>query len=268
MSAGVFAREQIRVLAERFHAEVKRASEKTSPEVIHDVRVATRRLRQALRVFGPLTDKKAAKRARRELKPLIEAGGAVRDCDIAMQLFSDAHLSRQHPLWDELRAERAGAETRFRKRVEKARRAPDLPARDDARLPAPALLVPKYFRQGRAATQPGIPPGELHAFRLATKRLRYTLELFKPLYGPALATRIEDLRKIQEILGNANDAVVSAARLRARARRDPALEPATRTLERRVSRLQSEFRALWRRQMDAPGNEQRWVAYLRRRKRP
>ncbi|MBI4876140.1 MAG: CHAD domain-containing protein, partial [Acidobacteria bacterium] len=107
-----------------------------------------------------------------------------------------------------------------------------------------------------------------HAFRLETKHLRDTLELFRALYGPGLAPRLEDLRKIQELLGQANDHVVAAGRLRERVRTDLALQPALAFLDNGAKSLQAAFRRYWRERMDAPEIEVRWANYLRRRKKP
>jgi len=44
----------------------------------------------------------------------------------------------------------------------------------------------RYFRAGRETLGSETTPAELHAFRLRTKRFRYSLELFRPIYGPTL----------------------------------------------------------------------------------
>ena len=49
------------------------------------------------------------------------------------------------------------------------------------------------------------PPEELHGFRLETKRFRYTLELFRPLYGPNLDRYLKALRELQGALGKVSD---------------------------------------------------------------
>jgi hypothetical protein len=48
----------------------------------------------------------------------------------------------------------------------------------------------------------------LHDLRIAAKRLRYTLELFRPVFGTAGERQIERVRAIQEILGQLHDADV------------------------------------------------------------
>jgi len=62
-----------------------------------------------------------------------------------------------------------------------------------------------YFKSGRKTFGGDATPVELHAFRLQTKRFRYTLELFRPVYGPTLERMIRSLRRIQQLLGVVND---------------------------------------------------------------
>jgi len=131
-----------------------------------------------------------------------------------------------------------------------------------------APLVRNWFAEGRQAAEPERTPDELHQFRLATKRIRYTLELFRPLYGPGLKTRIETLRQIQDVLGTANDYRVTAEGLESRARRDPALQPIVERLESRAAHFREEFRQLWRQKLALPSVETRWVNYVRRNTKP
>lgn len=49
---------------------------------------------------------------------------------------------------------------------------------------------------------------ELHQMRIAAKRLRYTMETFAPFYGEEFAAAIDQIKKIQELLGSIHDADV------------------------------------------------------------
>jgi CHAD domain-containing protein len=60
-------------------------------EGVHDMRVATRRLRAALEVFGPCLDRKRGKRALHEVKALAEALGQRRDRDVQLVLLGELH---------------------------------------------------------------------------------------------------------------------------------------------------------------------------------
>src|SRR5688572_16015704 len=72
-------------------------------------------------------------------------------------------------------------------------------------------MARKYFNRGHHALGSKRAWDEIHEFRLETKRFRYTLELFRSQYGPALDQRIEELKHIQKLLGDANDFMVTAS---------------------------------------------------------
>jgi len=126
----------------------------------------------------------------------------------------------------------------------------------NARRELPRLAA-DYFARARKLLADDPPPAKLHSLRLDTKRLRYTLELFRPCYGPGLEARIESLRRVQQLLGEVNDIVTAAALLPKGAR-------GRRFLENSARAKAQEFRKHWAKAMDAPGHEDRWTAYLAR----
>lgn len=120
----------------------------------------------------------------------------------------------------------------------------------------------QYFKAGRETFTAGATPARLHAFRLQTKRFRYTLELFRPLYGPALEEMIEALRGIQQVLGEINDCEVARELAVAGAKRRPAeVQRLLRSLDRRQAAKTAEVSRLWT-QFDRPGASRRWLNYL------
>ena len=129
-----------------------------------------------------------------------------------------------------------------------------------AHLPA---LVSEYFQTGRKLQEKAPSPADLHAFRLRTKRLRYTLELFRPCYGPGLEQRLEALRHIQTFLGDINDCAATL-RLVDKLLPEGALQrrQVERALAARSGRLIAAFRRSWRAQFDAAGREAWWTGYL------
>src|SRR5213594_2000685 len=70
-------------------------------------------------------------------------------------------------------------------------------------------LAGRYFKAGRKLLKGRASVEILHRFRLETKRFRYTLELFRPCYGPGLDQRLALLRKVQDLLGEINDCVTA-----------------------------------------------------------
>ncbi len=124
-------------------------------------------------------------------------------------------------------------------------------------------LVHDYFERGRAAAGPDATPAALHNFRLRTKRLRYTLEMFRPFYGPGLESCLGRLREVQRFLGDANDCAATLKLLAG-----PAASPARRRFETflkaRAAERVAGFREYWAKTFDAEGEEARWRRYLGR----
>lgn len=130
-------------------------------------------------------------------------------------------------------------------------------AGENARLMLPKLLE-KYFKAGRKAAGGKKSPRKLHGFRLATKRFRYSLELFRPCYGPSLDRKLAALSELQSALGKLSD----YASVRTVLAGDKALEA---KLERASEKRLKEFRQKWA-AFDADGQQKRWRHYLEKSK--
>jgi CHAD domain-containing protein len=134
----------------------------------------------------------------------------------------------------------------------------------NARRELPRLAA-SYFAQVRALLANDPSPAKLHRLRLLTKRLRFTLELFRPCYGPGLETRLAALRRIQQSLGEVNDST-AAARLisKSMSTASPQRARVLQHLEERAAVKAQEFRKDWAEVFDAPGQEIWWTTYLAR----
>ena len=141
---------------------------------------------------------------------------------------------------------------------------PRASAAENGRRFLPRLLH-EYFALGRELLAADPAPAQLHALRLATKRVRYTLELFKPVYGPGLLDRIAALRALQQILGEIND---TAAGQRVLTQIFPESIPQRDRVIQFLTELgaskAAEFRRHWAETFDAPGRERWWTDYLSR----
>ena len=115
-------------------------------------------------------------------------------------------------------------------------------------------LFDKYIEEGRAATDGKRSPKELHNFRIKTKAFRYTLELFRPLYGSRLEHDLEPVRELQRVLGKLHDYYVIADKLDA----DKALQT---KLERLTKKKLKAFHKLWA-AFDSKSQVNRWKAFL------
>ena len=130
---------------------------------------------------------------------------------------------------------------------------------DNARR-ALAPLVGEWFARGRELAGGKGSGRAFHSFRLRTKRLRYTLEMFRQFYGPRLDECLAALRKVQTRLGELNDCAVTRKLL---PDDSPQRARVEQFLERRERTLRTGFRKTWQ-EVDQSGEEARWTAYLAR----
>ena len=105
----------------------------------------------------------------------------------------------------------------------------------------------------------------LHRFRLAAKRFRYVLELFRPCYGPGLEHRIERLQTLQQRLGEISDCATTEQLLSKR----PDLRGAEKArLIRHLKELAAKrvfhFEREWQAEFTGPKMERWWMDYLAR----
>ncbi len=209
-------------------------------EAVHDMRVATRRMRSALRLFAPYFDPAVIHPFARRLRRTARALGAVRDLDVFrenVQHFVDAHPGTDlGPLFDLWEADYQPARlallveldskrfARFVKRFHKFLTTPGqgaLPPTDQqtqthqVRHVAPRLIY-EHYEQVRAyeAALDGATIDTLHALRIDFKRLRYTMEFFREVLGSEAGQVIKEIKTMQDHLGNLNDARVAEDVLR------------------------------------------------------
>ncbi len=128
-------------------------------------------------------------------------------------------------------------------------------------------LVLSYYREGRKAAAGDAAPEALHEFRLRTKRLRYTIELFRSCYGPGLRRCLNALGHIQDRLGAISDcAATGRTCLALLPQESPDQERLGSYLEKRAAREAAAFRRYWRGEFDKAGQARRWEIYFRRAK--
>jgi len=276
-----YARQQTALLLDRLSTAVNRAAHAADAGAIHDIRVAMRRLSRCLRVFAPFYPAGSWKKIRRRIASLLTAAGAVRDCDIAMELVDRAGVARPGPIVAPLAEERrkAGRDllqeirrwkrrdytTQWQSRLElsgdRHQRNPRASAASQARRQLPTLMR-DYFVEVRQLLASNPRPAELHAIRLATKRIRYTLELFRPCFGRGLAVRLNTLQRMQQLLGEINDCAAAERLIERVVRPSPARKRLQTFLRRRAAAKAAALRREWYANFDAPGREHWWLQYL------
>ena len=200
-------------------------------EGVHSMRVATRRLRSALRDFMPLMDKRPPKQVRKELKQLADALGAVRDQDVAIVALEALRVEAETELikagLENLLKERGDLREVARLDLTKAlavRNLDDLHERFTAAIGKMARRkkskqMVSFNEAGRAVVASSLQDlldlgaslyepfniEELHEMRIAAKRLRYAIELFVACWGARAAPFADEIAEMQSFLGEVHD---------------------------------------------------------------
>lgn len=213
---------------------------------VHQMRVGCRRLRSDVKVFAPLLDAVWAHGLRAELGWLADGLGRARDAEVLRERLCrtattdplapldaaavariDADLAARH---DEAVRALDGllSSTRYLELLERlivASRAPQLAAGADesARDVLPAL-VDRPWRKLRAATgvSPNDPDHRWHALRIRGKRARYAIDAVAETLGGGASELAKALGRVQDLLGEHQDAAVAAETWLAAATADPA----------------------------------------------
>ena len=224
---------------------------------VHDLRVAIRRLNQALRTFESCFPQNAVKKITKRLKKTMSVAGRVRNLDVAMQYAMKWRLTDQPGLQrqrDDAARDLTNALAKWDLQLRTC--APEVavvPVQDHARELLSAMAS-SFFGRGNEAAAHNARTHRLHGFRIAAKKFRYAMELFAPCYGPMLEARIEQVRELQTVLGDIND----CATLRGILSGDSA---ATR-LRKKQRRKMEEFRGQWMSQFSGAAILREWVEAL------
>jgi CHAD domain-containing protein len=208
-------------------------------EDVHRMRVATRRSRATLRAGRKVFDRDWAESLRRELEYLGDALGAVRDLDVLVAHLDDAARALDRgdavtvaPLLQMLRERRKSAREslaavldgeRYFELLRSLERASSSPpvANPDIRLEPLARKEFKRLCKAARSLRRDASDGELHKLRIRGKRARYTAELAQPLRGKPAKRFVKRAKRLQDLLGEHQDAVVAEQEIRELARRLP-----------------------------------------------
>lgn len=205
------------------------------PEGVHDMRVASRRLRSALVDFRPYLRKGSMPLAR--LKAIAKSLGAVRDEDVVLAALAELRLKADKEIGNgiEAIAEEYRSQRRLARSVlEHAIRASAIAKlRDEFRASLrTAIKIPEDGAFGEGANQVltfsqvgariignrlkqisaasdcvyrPLRTKQLHRMRIMAKRLRYAVELFVPCWGDEFKQAAAEIAHFQTSLGELHD---------------------------------------------------------------
>jgi CHAD domain-containing protein len=225
------------VLATRFKELLEwrdAALDWTDPEGVHSMRVASRRLRSAVRDFMPHLHKRPLNSAGKKLKRVADTLGEVRDLDVALLALAEIKTEASPALVDGL-TQFVESKEALRNQAREALKAvleKDLPALelqfmlgvDRAALPRgsanpatkPELTFSEMsrkvildrlreFEKTSAGLFKPLDVEALHDMRIAVKRLRYAIELFQKCWGRSISIFALRAGRIQTALGDLHD---------------------------------------------------------------
>ncbi len=238
-------------------------------ESVHDLRVATRRLRATLRLLTPVFAPGGLRAYGKGLGRLAGVAGPVRDRDVLL-----ADLAGRAPaLPEETQPAVAALSERLREERDKAftaliaflesnayaeflREFATLMNESDGWDDRPRVCdlagstIWRHYEILRAHDRGGLPEDaeELHAMRIDGKRLRYVLEFFAETLGSRADEVIKPLTAFQDHLGVLNDISVARHILAPHAddpRAGPAVAAYLALCEQQVAQLDADLPARW-----------------------
>lgn len=243
MTAAEGWRAVLRHLTDRMSERFAGVLSGDDPEDLHAFRVAVRRIRTILRDGDDVLDAEGRERFRSDFQWLGDVTTPARDADVHVldhprfvEILPKSRRDDLVPLLDVLRDHRDTAHVQMVGELRSMRRAQFGMAwaawlDDDSkwtpqvaeRAGDPVLLVAagavreafrRLVKDGRSIRKSS-PPVVLHDLRKDAKRLRYLLECFSPvLDGDAVEFVTEELRHLQDVLGEYQDCEVQARALR------------------------------------------------------
>jgi CHAD domain-containing protein len=219
------------------------------PDCLHDMRVASRRLRETFQLFSMFYRQSKLKKVRSQVKRMTRILGSPREMDVNVTLLrefrheSDPMVQAAHEHLLEAFERR---QAKVRRRMQRALDHLDLKklraewmnfAQGPLLEPEPSSVLrgiqrefesEAYLRQTIAILgQEAIPvlafqemalrsesDEELHRLRIALKKLRYSLEIYNPLHQQHFGQAIDSTKELQEILGQAHDCFVLLQQIR------------------------------------------------------
>ncbi|HEX9573554.1 MAG TPA: CHAD domain-containing protein [Myxococcales bacterium] len=239
--SGLRAETPLRAAAEQLlHARLAdvraaeaRAARRLDAKTVHDLRVACRRLRAAVKMFG----KKRLRALDGRIERLQDALGEVRDLQLQLRWLA-RHRADVREVGRRLR----DAEARLRLVLALwTRRSEPLLLRALTGVHAGGRLGGSRTRkrlrkridrlEEALAGAERLEPREAHLLRIAAKKLRYDAELLRNAFD--LAGAIAVLSEVQSALGELHDADVGLERVRAK----PRLARAARAERSRITAL-------------------------------
>jgi CHAD domain-containing protein len=256
---------------------------------VHQARVASRRLREAVPIISDGLHGSKAGKAGKKIRRLTQALGTVRELDVTLAIIEElaarpgipktaladvrAHVIAEREERRTVMHERLQQVNveKLQRRLESVREAVAASSPDHTWRSALAhRLVTRARRLDKAMDDAGqiYAPEALHQVRIAAKKLRYVLEIADESRAASCASDLRLIKRVQDALGRLHDlqvlqhhiAEVAAAPRPRRAPADPGLAVLGRVVEDQCRMLHARYIALLTDLRDAAAGIRRDVA--------
>ena len=219
-----FASEHAQKLLGQLAFEINRVAKSRDPDSVHDLRVSLRRFSQTLHLFRDCFPGRKMHKIDLRVKRVMRSADELRIFDTTLRLLSKARRSGSSALRSKLQARRKESErllvgllkrwterkssVKWRTALQAAVEQSDgalakISIQHGARKITPQLAGKFLERGKKAATNASL--SDLHACRMAARRLRYALELLGPVSNSALNGWLPDIKRLQTTLGEITD---------------------------------------------------------------
>jgi putative phosphoesterase len=204
------------------------------PENVHRMRVASRRVRADLDVFEQIFPKKKYARWKKDVRGLTRMLGSARDADVQIgyleQLLKGQHseaagkglealLGHKRAYRSSLQPPLAGSIGKLKEDLTIESLTEQLTIIEESVPKEIGVRTRENLSQSMEHVQKRVEEvlgfakyvdrplamAEHHAMRIASKRLRYTLEIFQQLYDDGLKEEISEIKRFQDVLGKMHD---------------------------------------------------------------
>jgi len=211
----------------------ERIINRSNIEDIHDIRVASRRVRTCLTIFKDTFPAKKYRNWVKDIKSITNSYGAVRDLDVQIDLLNRViegvndkkllpGLRRVRLRLKQQRAKKQTKTSTLTRSIIDSRTISEMLEWCDKFGNQEIIKSPALFQLGYLNIQSHLDEflffevfifdssriKELHQMRIAAKKLRYSLEVFSDLYDHETDFALDIARQSQEILGQIHDADV------------------------------------------------------------
>ncbi len=204
-------------------------------EFVHRMRVASRRLRSAIAIFNDCLESGGLSGFKKPIRRITRELGAARDLDVQLESLeafskSDTHADHRpgiERLALRFRQERAQLQSRVVEAIDRLQASTVWESmqrplreiavratlrgvkRDSPSLRRRAVVAIATELEGLLSHETYVEQParveELHEMRIAAKKLRYTIEVFLPLFSAEMAGGLSQTKEAQKILGEIHD---------------------------------------------------------------